>query len=169
MGICGSFGNGLSGIVQAIMLKTMDGVFGLSGWRWMFLFDASITLTLAVLGYKYLPDYPHNTTWLSDFEKKIAVERVSVGEKRHNTTTRFQKIKHLAKNKYLYLFIISWASLHIGLGAPRVLGIVSKKLGFDSVTSNLLTTVSLRLHVIIVFTDCMNIAGYNSNNDCWIM
>lgn len=29
--ICGSFGSGLSGVVQAVMLKTMDGVFGVSG------------------------------------------------------------------------------------------------------------------------------------------
>lgn len=151
MGICGSFGNGLSGVVQAVMLKTMDGVFGLSGWRWMFLFDASITLTLALLGYRYLPDYPNNTVWLNEYEKKIAMERVlsiSGGDKRNNTT-RLQKMKLLCKNKFLYLFILSWAALHIALGAPRVLGIVSKKLGFDAVTSNLLTTVNMSILLFI--------------------
>ena len=29
--ICGSFGNGMSGVVQAVMLKAMEGVLGISG------------------------------------------------------------------------------------------------------------------------------------------
>ncbi|KAG2211868.1 hypothetical protein INT47_004555 [Mucor saturninus] len=142
--ICGSFGSGLSGVVQAVMLKTMDGVFGVSGWRWMFLFDASITIILAVLGYHYLPDYPHNTTWLNTSERELAVQRLGTDDsaegKRVSKSKRIDKIKLLLKNKYLYPFMISWASVHIALGAPHVLGIVAKKLGFDAITANLLTT-----------------------------
>ncbi|KAI9469647.1 MAG: major facilitator superfamily domain-containing protein [Benjaminiella poitrasii] len=140
--IFGAFGSGLSGVVQAIMLKTMDGVFGVSGWRWMFLFDASVTVVLALTGFQYLPDYPHNTDWLSPLERTIAMQR-SDSNTPHDekpTTTRLQRFKSLLKNPYLYLFMVSWAAVHISLGAVHVLGIVAKKLGFDSVTSNLLTT-----------------------------
>lgn len=114
----------------------------------MFLFDAAVTFALAILGYIYLPDYPHNTAWLDPFEKKLAMQRVGESTKEAKNTillanfTKIQKIKQLLKNKFLYLFMVSWATLHIALGAPRVLGIVAKKLGFDAVTSNLLTTVS---------------------------
>lgn len=113
----------------------------------MFLFDASITVVLAVLGYHYLPDYPHNTTWLDTSERDLAVQRLgtdnSIEGKRVSKSKRIDKIKLLLKNKYLYPFMISWASIHIALGAPHVLGIVAKKLGFDAITANLLTTVSL--------------------------
>lgn len=144
--ICGSFGSGLSGVVQAVMLKTMDGVFGVSGWRWMFVFDAFITVILASLGYYYLPDYPHNTTWLNKAEKRIAVYRletasgVASNPKATQSFKRLDKVKALLKNKYLYPFIFAWASVHISLGASHVLGIVAKKLDFDAVTANLLTT-----------------------------
>ncbi|RCH97282.1 hypothetical protein CU098_004220 [Rhizopus stolonifer] len=140
--ICGSFGSGLSGVVQAVMLKTMDGLFGLSGWRWMFLFDASITLLLAYLGYKYLPDYPHNTEWLTERERWVATQRVkSKQEDSHlSQLTKIEKLRLLIKNKYLYAFIFGWASIHIALGASTVLGIVIKKLGHDAITANLLTT-----------------------------
>lgn len=113
----------------------------------MFLFDASITVVLAVLGYHYLPDYPHNTTWLNKSERAIAIQRLgtdnSIEGKRVSKSKRMDKIKFLLKNKYLYPFMVSWASVHISLGAPHVLGIVAKKLGFDAITANLLTTVSL--------------------------
>ncbi|KAI9256857.1 major facilitator superfamily domain-containing protein [Helicostylum pulchrum] len=142
--ICGSFGSGLSGVIQAVMLKMMDGIFGISGWRWMFMFDACITIILAVLGYHFLPDYPHNTTWLDKSEKAIAIDRLnidhSVEGKRVSSSNRWNKIKSLASNKYLYPFIFGWASIHISLGAAHVLGIVAKKLDFDAVTANLLTT-----------------------------
>lgn len=88
--IFGSLGAGLSGLVQAVLLKTVDGVLGISGfvneenishfrfqllnltgllahsWRWMFVVDATFTLALAIFGYKNMPDYPHNTRWLSE-------------------------------------------------------------------------------------------------------
>jgi ACS family pantothenate transporter-like MFS transporter len=110
----------------------------------MFLFDATVTFLLAVVGYFYLPDYPHNTVWLNPSEQKLAIQRVGDTTNKQNTLSNFtklQKIKQLLKNKFLYLFMFSWATVHIALGAPRVLGIVAKKLGFDAVTANLLTTV----------------------------
>ncbi|KAI9016388.1 major facilitator superfamily domain-containing protein [Phycomyces nitens] len=138
--IFGSLGSGLSGVIQAIMLKTLDGVFGISGWRWMFLFDAFITALLALFGYIGLPDYPYNTQWLSRSESQLATRRLEDTQK--PTAPRITKsfIKHVLGNKYLGLFVLGWASVHIALGAPHVLGIVAKKLGYDAVTSNLLTT-----------------------------
>jgi ACS family pantothenate transporter-like MFS transporter len=111
----------------------------------MFLFDASVTLILAILGYHYLPDYPHNTEWLDQSERDLAVHRMGVDNSKEGqkvtTSRRMEKIKMLLKNKYLYPFVISWASIHLSLGAAHVLGIVAKKIGFDAVTANLLTTV----------------------------
>ncbi|OBZ91660.1 Pantothenate transporter liz1 [Choanephora cucurbitarum] len=142
LSICGAFGSGLSGVVQAVVLKTMDGMFGVSGWRWMFVIDASVTVVLACLGYTYLPDYPHNTEWLNEKERDLATQRTNnqEGQDRNVSYSFKEKIRLLAKNKYLYPFVMSWAMIHTANGAPQVLGIVAKKLGFDAVTANLLTT-----------------------------
>ena len=51
------------------------------------------------------------------------------------------KLRSLAGNIYLYPFMMGWASLHVALSACHVLGIVAKKLGYDAVTANLLSTV----------------------------
>ncbi|KAI8390065.1 major facilitator superfamily domain-containing protein [Blakeslea trispora] len=140
--ICGAFGSGLSGVAQAVVLKTMDGMFGVSGWRWMFVLDASVTVVLASLGYVYLPDYPHNTKWLNEQERDLATQRNNNQDNQdRNVSYSFRdKIRLLAKNKYLYPFVIGWAVIHMAHGAFQVLGIVAKKIGFDAVTANLLTT-----------------------------
>ncbi|KAI9300387.1 major facilitator superfamily domain-containing protein [Cunninghamella echinulata] len=145
LNLCGAMGIGISGLVQAMMLKTMDGVYGVSGWRWMFLFDAFITLLLAIFGYTFLPDYPTTTTWLSKSEREIAIQRnVRSDAHQHspksNPSGKLAKLSLLLGNKYIYPFTVGWAALHISLGAYHVLGIVAKKSGFDPVTANLLTT-----------------------------
>jgi ACS family pantothenate transporter-like MFS transporter len=111
----------------------------------MFLFDATITAFLAGLGFRFLPDYPHNTKWLSKAEKSLSMKRIELNNPQSTQTgptKRIEKIKAVVSNKYLYPFIFAWASIHIALGATHLLGIISKKLGFDAITSNLLTTVS---------------------------
>ncbi|KAG0174732.1 hypothetical protein DFQ28_008546 [Apophysomyces sp. BC1034] len=140
--ICGALGGGLSGLIQAAFLKTMDGAFGISGWRWMFLFDGSVTALLAFLGYKYLPDYPDNTTWLSDKERGIAKRRL---DRASTESKRFQwgsktGIQSIVANKFFYLLVIGWACVHLSLGAAHVLGIVAKKIGYDAISANLFTT-----------------------------
>ncbi|KAG0164590.1 hypothetical protein DFQ30_009727 [Apophysomyces sp. BC1015] len=142
--ICGSLGGGMSGVVQAVMLKTMDGVWNISGWRWMFMVDACITALLFIGGFKYLPDYPNNTSWLSEAERQLAMRRLEVeGRESKRPTTRnlMACIRSLLTNRYLIPFIIGWAAVHVSLGATTVLGIVARKLGYDAVTANLITTV----------------------------
>lgn len=121
----------------------------------MFLFDASVTLLLAYLGYRYLPDYPHDTQWLSERERWIALQRMQQQQSPEDVKlTKMERVKLLVKNKYLYAFVFGWASLHTAMGAAHVLGIVIKKLGYDPITANLLTTVS-SIYVKCTFLTCV--------------
>lgn len=74
----------------------------------------------------------------------IAAQRgnVEMRDTSKDTISRWEKLKVLAGNKYLYPFVLGWASLHVGMGGCFLLGIVAKKSGYDAVTANLLTTVS---------------------------
>ncbi|KAI8340229.1 major facilitator superfamily domain-containing protein [Chlamydoabsidia padenii] len=152
LNLCGALGTGLSGVIQAIMLRTMDNVWGISGWRWMFIFDALVTSALAWFGYNYLPDYPTTTSWLNKSEVTIAAQRgnnVDVRDLNKDMGSRWNKLKVLAGNKYLYPFISGWASLHVALGACHVLGIAAKKSGYDAVTANLLTTPDTLITMVV--------------------
>ncbi|KAL4744315.1 major facilitator superfamily domain-containing protein [Aspergillus terricola var. indicus] len=54
-------GSMFSGYLQAALYTGMNGVHGLSGWRWLFIFDGVITFPMAIWGYLALPDLPSNT------------------------------------------------------------------------------------------------------------
>ncbi|KAJ4249870.1 hypothetical protein NW762_012213 [Fusarium torreyae] len=71
-------GSMFSGYLQAALHDGMDGVHGLSGWRWLFIFDGVITLPMALWAYYALPDLPSNTRvkWLKPEEKEYFLHRM---------------------------------------------------------------------------------------------
>ncbi|KAF4119889.1 MFS transporter, ACS family, pantothenate transporter [Geosmithia morbida] len=71
-------GSMFSGYLQAALYTGMNGVCGLSGWRWLFIFDGVITFPMAIWGYYALPDLPSNTRvrWLKPEEREFALARM---------------------------------------------------------------------------------------------
>lgn len=66
--VAGSIGSIFSGFLQAAAYSNLNGVHGLSGWRWLFVVDAIITLPIAIISYFFLPDLPlkgESPWWLS--------------------------------------------------------------------------------------------------------
>lgn len=56
----------------------MDGLRGLSGWRWLFIIDGIVTLPVALYGFLLFPDTPARTRafYLTPAERALAVARV---------------------------------------------------------------------------------------------
>ncbi|KAK7224328.1 hypothetical protein V2G26_012331 [Clonostachys chloroleuca] len=71
-------GSMFSGYLQAALHTGMNGVHGLSGWRWLFIFDGVITLPMALWAYYALPDLPSTTRvkWLKHEEKEFFLQRM---------------------------------------------------------------------------------------------
>ncbi|KAJ1561486.1 hypothetical protein HK405_003786 [Cladochytrium tenue] len=73
----------LGGLIAGAVTSGLDGVGGLSGWRWLFLIEGSATILGCGAALFMLPDYPTTTRWLSEDEKRLAAARLlydSVGQ-----------------------------------------------------------------------------------------
>ncbi|WP_032390534.1 MFS transporter [Rhodococcoides fascians] len=55
--------------LSSAIIQYWDGLFGLSGWRVMFLFEGLPAIVLGVITWFYLTDRPSQATWLDDDEK----------------------------------------------------------------------------------------------------
>ncbi len=60
-------------IVSGYILK-MDGAFGLSGWRWLFVLEGVPSIVLGAVTFFYLRDRPRDAAWLTATEKD-SIER----------------------------------------------------------------------------------------------
>jgi len=70
--VSGVIGGPLSGA-----LLTLNGLFGLAGWQWLFLVEGVPAILLGVIVLGYLTDRPEAAHWLSPAEKDWLVSRLA--------------------------------------------------------------------------------------------
>ena len=104
----GLAGTLFGGFIQTGIHSSMEGLNGLSGWRWLFIIDGIITLPVALYGFLVFPDTPSRTTafYLSENERALAVSRVPVLEEQSPITLRF--LKKVLLSWYWWGFVGLW-------------------------------------------------------------
>jgi len=62
-------GSAIGSPISGVILSTMDGVAGVSGWRWLYFLEAIPSILLGVVCFFYLPDRPADAKWLEPAER----------------------------------------------------------------------------------------------------
>ena len=65
----------IASTLSGVILQ-MHGIFGLAGWRWLFLLEGLPAAVLGVICLFYLDDGPAHANWLSDEEKREIASRL---------------------------------------------------------------------------------------------
>ncbi|KAJ5569288.1 hypothetical protein N7450_011774 [Penicillium hetheringtonii] len=68
--------NVISGFLAAGILYNMDGILRLHAWQWFFLIEGAVSILVAIAAFFLLPNWPHNTKWLTEQEREIAQYRI---------------------------------------------------------------------------------------------
>ncbi|KAF9223222.1 MFS general substrate transporter [Gyrodon lividus] len=68
--------NAFGALIASGILDDMQGKLGDAAWRWLFYIEGSLTVFVAICAFVTLPDFPHNTSWLSDEERNLAILRM---------------------------------------------------------------------------------------------
>lgn len=100
--------NIISGFLAAGILTNMDNVRGLHAWQWFFIIEGAVSIAVAFSGYFLLPDWPHNTRFLSESEKEMAQYRVLLsngGIEEANGGT-WDGLKAAARDPFTWLFCL---------------------------------------------------------------
>ncbi|KAH2363956.1 hypothetical protein KXV98_003146 [Aspergillus fumigatus] len=105
----GLAGTMFGGFIQTGIHSSLDGVRGLSGWRWLFIIDGLITLPIAIYGLFLFPDTPATTRapYLTESERALAISRLPVTNAERAPLNR-AFIKRLFTTWYWWAFVILW-------------------------------------------------------------
>ncbi|KAL0469562.1 major facilitator superfamily domain-containing protein [Neurospora intermedia] len=57
---CQALGSMMSGALQVAVLESLEGKWGLRGWRWLFIMNGLLTLLIGFTGFFLIPDYPRS-------------------------------------------------------------------------------------------------------------
>ncbi|KAB8217819.1 major facilitator superfamily domain-containing protein [Aspergillus novoparasiticus] len=105
----GLAGTMFGGFIQSGIHSSLDGVHGLSGWRWLFIIDGLITLPIALYGLFLFPDTPATTRapYLSASERALAISRMPEASP---ATSRLDLTfaKKIFGTWYWYGFVMLW-------------------------------------------------------------
>ncbi|KWO10821.1 MFS transporter [Burkholderia ubonensis] len=62
--------------LSGLLMSSMHGLGGLSGWKWMFIVEGIPAVVLGIAAFLYLTDAPSKAAWLSDAERTWLTEKM---------------------------------------------------------------------------------------------
>ncbi|KAI1077758.1 major facilitator superfamily domain-containing protein [Whalleya microplaca] len=143
-----------SGYLQAALYTGLNGRLGLSGWRWLFIFDGIISLPIALWGLWAIPDLPHTTRafyWTED-DKRYGIERIEkLGQKPPERLT-LAAIKRVYSNWRLWAFILPYLMVAQAGSGTNYFNLWLKWAGYSVVNTNVLPTAGNALSVVAAFS-----------------
>ncbi|KAL2061443.1 hypothetical protein VTL71DRAFT_7716 [Oculimacula yallundae] len=89
-----------SGLIAAAVFSTMDGRYGMAGWRWLYIIQGSLSFGVGVASFFFLPNHPLKTKWLSQEQREMAHNRIVA-----DTT---EKEGNVSPWKGLYQCVVDW-------------------------------------------------------------
>lgn len=134
--LSGSFG----GLFAFALLK-MDGISGLSGWRWLFIIEGVASCVIAIVVYLALPDNFETAHFLNE-EDRVLMRIRAESVQRYNGKPEFDW-KEVKKAVFDFkLYVSSWSQFWgdiCSFGLSNFLPLIVKSFGYDTVTTQLLT------------------------------
>ena len=88
------FGGLLAGAIA-----NMDGIRGMSSWRWLFVLEGLATIVVGFASYPLIPDFPEDTRWLSQEEKDFITSRAGICREKFQPISIHHVVRFLADIK----------------------------------------------------------------------
>ncbi|KAK5657514.1 hypothetical protein OQA88_3086 [Cercophora sp. LCS_1] len=103
-----SLGTLTAGLIQAGASHRLEGVNGLSGWRWMYIICALITIPVGIAGYFILPGTPDkpNKFFLNDDDIAVAKERLEKNGNRLQEKFQLSTLKTVIRSWQFWTIVL---------------------------------------------------------------
>jgi len=164
---------GLGAPVSTAFLE-LDGVFGLAGWRWLFLGEAAPAVIFGVLCFFYLTDRPTNSRRLTAEEKgglDAEMQREKQRVVQHRT---FSVLQTLINWRVLALAAIHFGQAGVSVGLAVFIAQIIKGLGLTNMQTGFATVIPYAAGTIGMllwghYSDKKNERRWNLTGSCTVM
>lgn len=100
--IAGAFGG-----LLATAIANMDGIRGLSNWRWIFIIEGILTIVVGIISFWGLADFPREAKWLTEEERRFVVAKTRTDES-HKVSVTFRDVVNYFKDPKNYVVAIMY-------------------------------------------------------------
>ena len=164
---------GLGAPVSTALLQ-LDGMLGLAGWKWLFLFEAAPAVILGICVWFYLTDRPAGAKWLA-LEERQWLEKVIADEQRQVAKAgKMSVLRTFFDLRILALGVIHFAQAGVSVGIAVFISLMVKKLGLSNMQTGWVTAVPFVFGTIGILvwgalSDLMNERKWNLVASCSCM
>ncbi|KAG1474275.1 hypothetical protein G6F56_000454 [Rhizopus delemar] len=126
-----------SGLISGAISQNLDGVNGMRGWKWLFIIEGLIAVVIGLVGFFVLPNFPHNTPFISGDMRELAIQRLErQGKSTLVTGLNMTTFRNLFATPFIYLFVGMFTCFQMGMGILQNFNIILKSMGYDSSFAN---------------------------------
>ncbi|KAI0343742.1 MFS general substrate transporter [Trametopsis cervina] len=152
--------NAFGTLMAAGILSNMEGKMGIRAWRWVFYIEGAITVCVGIFASWALPDYPHNTRWITPAQRRLAQVRLAedAGEADEDSAedSAFTGLKQALRDPKVYIFSIMTCAQLLGLSFVNFFPTLTATLGFSTTISLLLAAPPWILSTIVCCVNAWN-------------
>jgi len=137
----------LGGPISGALLG-LDGLWGIPGWRWMFVIEALPAIALSFIVLRYLTDRPSDAEWLAPEERIELSGRLAI-EALHNSCKQHRSVFTALFNPTVLLFgIANFAIVVAAYGVSFFLPGIIKGFGLSDLQTGFLSAVPYALAAV---------------------
>jgi MFS transporter, ACS family, tartrate transporter len=164
---------GLGAPVSTGLLE-LNGVFGLAGWKWLFLAEAAPAVLLGIAVMFYLTDRPAVATWLEPDERQWLSAVMAEEQRRVDVQRRVSVWQSLIDRRVLALGLIHFAQAGVSVSIAVFVAQMIKRLGLTNMQTGWVTAIPFICGTIGILvwghlSDRMNERRWNLTASCLCM
>src|SRR3954471_11572538 len=164
---------GLGSPVSTALLE-LNGIFGLAGWKWLFLAEAMPAVILGIAVLFYLTDRPEVAKWLAADEKRWLTSVMAEERRRVEAEPRVSVWQSMIDRRVLALAAIHFALTGVSVSMAVFIVLMIKGLGLTNMQTGWLTSVPFIFGTIGILvwghlSDRLNERKWNLTASCLCM
>ncbi|MDQ0376369.1 MFS transporter [Amycolatopsis thermophila] len=101
--------------LAAALLEWGQNLFGIAGWRSLFLVEGVLTILVSILILAFLPDRPGNARWLDDREKAAIEATLAAETDEHRARGALTGLRQALTSGRVWLMAVTWFAIAFGL------------------------------------------------------
>src|SRR5580698_9262431 len=107
--------NILGSLVSGVLLS-LHGLWGLTGWQWLFIIEAAPAIVLGVAFYFYMTDRPEHADWLEPDQRDWLIARLAAERAQREAIRHYSLWEALRDKRVLLLSLVYFGGTYSGYG-----------------------------------------------------
>jgi len=139
--------NAVASAVSGALLR-LDGIWGLAGWKWMFLLESLPAILLAPVVLVLLTDRPTIAGWLAPEERSWLEDELAAERRRIEGVRRLTLLEALIDKRVIGLSLVYLTTTSANYGITFFLPLIVKGHGFSDLVTGLVTAIPYTIGII---------------------